>query len=144
MDSGQAMVEFMLVITFIVVVFVSVIQMVLLMYAYNTLADAAKEGVRYAIVHGTKNSNCSGPSTSAICTTSDTVAANVKTAVFDFAAVSAQSISKNTDITVTYPEACSNPGCLVRVEIHHQYTPLFGLRWPSVTINAAADGRIMN
>ena len=57
------MVEFALVIVFVFIVFISMLQMILLMYAYNTLADAAKEGIRYAIVHGTGNTNCSGPGT---------------------------------------------------------------------------------
>ena len=52
-QSGQAMVEFMLTIVIVFIVFVSMLQMIMLMYAYNTLADAAKEGVRYAVVHGT-------------------------------------------------------------------------------------------
>src|SRR5690349_14387137 len=60
-DSGQAMVEFALTIVLVFIVFVSALQMILLMSAYNTLADAAKEGMRYAIVHGTGNTNCSGP-----------------------------------------------------------------------------------
>src|SRR5262250_2897049 len=60
-EGGQAMVEFILVIVFVFLLFVSALQMILLMSSYNTVADAAKEGVRYAIVHGTGNSNCSGP-----------------------------------------------------------------------------------
>src|SRR5215470_6954596 len=60
-QSGQAMVEFALVVTFVFLLFVAAMQMILLMHAYNTLADAAKEGVRYAIVHGTQNTGCSGP-----------------------------------------------------------------------------------
>jgi Flp pilus assembly protein TadG len=31
-------------------------------YTYSVLGNAAREGVRYAIVHGTDNSSCSGPS----------------------------------------------------------------------------------
>ena len=46
------MVEFLLVMLFIFILFVSMIQMIMFMHAYSTLADAAKEGVRYAIVHG--------------------------------------------------------------------------------------------
>ncbi len=62
-ESGQAMVEFMLVITVVFILFVSMLQTMILMHSYNTLADAAKEGVRYAIVHGTglTAANCSGP-----------------------------------------------------------------------------------
>ena len=40
--------------------------------------------------------------------------------------------------------ACSAPGCLVRVTVSHTYTPFFGLPWPTFTLYAAADGRVMN
>jgi len=143
------MVEFALVIVFVFLVFVSMIQMIMLMYAYNTLADAAKEGVRYAIVHGTGNTNCSGPGTTGV-TCSDTTGANVVSAVTNFAGLSFQNI-QTSDVTVTYnpnsangPSACNVPGCMVGVTVSHTYTPLFGLGWPNFTLNAAADGRIMN
>src|SRR6266566_1317511 len=60
-ENGQALVEFALTIMFIFLLFVGMLEIIFLMYAYNTLADAAKEGVRYAIVHGTGNTSCSGP-----------------------------------------------------------------------------------
>lgn len=161
-EHGQAMVEFMLVIIVLFLLFASVVQVMLLMYAYSTLADAAKEGVRYAIVHGTGNSSCSGPSTSTICPTSDTTAANVKAAVLNFgcgscatsanalAGISFQSVGAS-DVTVDYNpnnanglNPCSLPTCMVRVTVSHAYSPFFGLPWPTVTLNAAADGRIMN
>ncbi len=86
-QAGQAMVEFMLVTIFLLVLFVSILQMILLMHAYNTLADAAKEGIRYQVVHGTGNSNCSGPGTTGppAVTCSDTTGSNVKTVVTNFA-----------------------------------------------------------
>ena len=144
------MVEFMLVIFLLLIVFVSILQMILFMHAYNTLADAAKEGVRYAIVHGTQNINCSGPLSSTICTTPDTSPyANVQAAVTNFAAVSFQNITAS-NVSVAYGPRiagganCNNPGCSVRVTVSHAYNPLFGLGWPSFTIYAAAAGRIMN
>jgi Flp pilus assembly protein TadG len=146
--AGQSIVEFMLVAVFLVLLFVSILQMILLMYAYRTLADAAKEGVRYAIVHGTGNTNCSGPGTTGV-TCSDTAGANVKTAVKNFAGLSFQNIL-DSDVTVDYNPnsangaACNVPGCLVRVTVSHTYQPFFGLSWPAFTLNAAADGRIMN
>jgi len=183
-DAGQAMVEFALVVTFIFLVFVGILQMVLLMYTYNTLADAAKEGMRYAVVHGTGlgATGCSGPGTVASVTpavtcTSDPSGTNVVTAVFGgttcyptcgLAGLSFQSISTTnnacspssgsnvSEIDVCYDPgsansnntalggACSQPGCLVRVTVAHTYRPLFGLGWPSFTLYAAADGRIMN
>ena len=146
------MVEFAFVVVFLFVLFVSILQTILLMHVYNTLADAAKEGVRYAIVHGTGNSACSGPglpSATPPVSCSDTSGANVKTAVTNFAAVSFQNV-RASDVTVDYNPnsangaACNVPGCLVRVTVSHIYAPLFGLGWASFTLNAAADGRIMN
>jgi hypothetical protein len=151
------LVEFALVIAFVFLVFVAMLQMILLMSAYNTLADAAKEGVRYAIVHGTGNSNCSGPgdptSNPTITCGDPTGSINVKPVVTNFAGLSFQNV---TNVTIDYDPSgantasprynapCSAPGCMVRITVNHVYTPLFGFGWPSVTINAAASGRIMN
>ena len=158
-QSGQSLVEFSLVIGFVMLVFVSMIQMILLMYAYSTLANAAKEGARYAVVHGTGNSpsGCSGPGKSSppaqTCSPGGTT--SVVTAVLNFGALSFQNIN-SSNVTVDYDPnsansnnpnfggACSAPGCLVRVTVTHVYTPLFGLGWPNFTLYAAADGRIMN
>jgi Flp pilus assembly protein TadG len=157
-QAGQAMVEFALVIFFVFILFVSALQMILLMHAYNTLADAAKEGVRYAIVRGSGNSLCSGPgnpNANPVVTCTDATGANVQTTVVNFAALSFQNV-RTSEVTVDYDPnsansapgafgaACSAPGCLVRVTVAHTYSPFFGLRWPNFTLRAAADGRIMN
>jgi hypothetical protein len=146
------MVEFALVTVFLFVLFVSILQMILLMYAYTTLANSAKEGIRYAIVHGTGNTKCSGPGTTgppAVTCPDANGSIYVIPAVTNFAALSFQNIA-SSDVTVDYNpngangSLCNVPGCLVRVSVSHTYTPLFGLSWPSFTLNAAADGRIMN
>ena len=141
----------MLAITFLFIVFLGIIQTVLLMYAYTTFANSAKEGIRYAIVHGTGNTNCTGPGTTGppAVTCKDTTGANVQAAVVNFAALSFQNV-QTSNVTVDYNPnsangtACNVPGCLVRVTVHYQYLPMFGFSWPSFTLYAAADGRIMN
>src|SRR6266851_9092714 len=66
---GQASVEFALVIVLLMIMVLSMLELILLMHTYNTLADSAKEGVRYAEVHGSRNSIPSPSScTSASCT----------------------------------------------------------------------------
>lgn len=165
-NRGQAMVEFTFVIVFVFLLFVGILQMILLMHAYNTLADAAKEGIRYAIVHGTENSNCSGPGNPnvnpVIPCTADPSGRNVITTVLNFGGLSFQNLNADTDVSVSYnPQdqngtcangkngscsgsGCSVPGCMVRVTVSHKYAPLFGLGWPTFTLNAAANGRIIN
>jgi hypothetical protein len=149
-ERGQSLVEFALTILFIFLLFVGMLEMIFLMYAYNTLADSAKEGVRYAIVHGTGNTICSGPGLPSgtppiVCP--DLTGLNVKNVVNNFAGLSMQS---GSTVTVDYNPSnangvlCNVPGCMVQVRVSQTYQPLFGLGWPSVTLYAAADGRIMN
>src|SRR5712691_2311162 len=60
-QAGQAAVEFALIIVFLVVFLLSFIEITALLYTYSVLADSAKEGVRYGVVHGTLSSACNGP-----------------------------------------------------------------------------------
>src|SRR5438067_10738213 len=101
-DAGQAMVEFLLTVVFLTLLMVSVLEMAGFIYTYSVLANAAKEGVRYAIVHGASNSSPSGPTTAVAtssppCTSSNTrpttEITNVQSRVRDFAAFSLHKIS---------------------------------------------------
>src|SRR6266496_1476085 len=60
-DRGQATIEFAFVFIVLIIMVVSIVEMIFFMSTYNVLADAAKEGVRYAIVHGYNNSYPVGP-----------------------------------------------------------------------------------
>ena len=52
-EKGQTLVEFALSIVLVMLLIVGSIELIVTVYTYSVLADAAKEGVRYAIVHGT-------------------------------------------------------------------------------------------
>lgn len=138
-EAGQATVEFALIIIFLVIFLVSFLELVTLLYTYSVLADSAKEGVRYGIVHGTLSSTCNGPGATGI--TCDTSAAGVSAAVNAYASYSLHSTAAMT-VTPSYPDASSTPSSRVRVVVSYPYQPFFGLGWPSVTVNAAAEGRI--
>src|SRR6266403_88319 len=120
-QRGQALVEFALTILFIFLLFIGMLEMIFLMYAYNTIANAAKEGVRYAIVHGTGNTQCSGPglplgSPPIVCP--DLTGAKVQTVVTNFAGLSMQS---GSTVVVDYNPnnanvaPCNVAGCMVQV-----------------------------
>jgi TadE-like protein len=140
-SGGQALVEFSLVFLFLAFFILGVLELVVFVYTYTALADSAKEGVRYAIVHGTLSSNCSGPGASGV-TCPDTAAANVQTAATTYARYSMHDTSAMT-ITPTYPDGSSAAPSRVRVVVTYPYQPFFGLGWPTVTVRAAAEGRIM-
>jgi hypothetical protein len=50
-------------------------------------------------------------------------------------------------VTVTYPDSANAPANKppnrVRVVVSYPYDAFFGLGWPTLTLNAAAEGRIM-
>jgi Flp pilus assembly protein TadG len=140
-SRGQAQMEFVLSILFVMLFTFGMLEMVLLVYTYNVLADSAKEGVRYAIVHGTDNATCSGPGGGGVSCT-DSSGANVTARVQQYAQYSFHSTSSMT-IAVSYPDSSSAPPSRVQVHISYPYQPFFGLGWPTVTVNAAAAGRIM-
>jgi len=149
-ERGQAVVEFALVIGFLVILVVSILEMSLFLYNYAWLTDAAKEGVRYAIVHGSSGSNPAGPS-GASGTSSSWSACNSSTsasgitsvisAVKTYKAASAHDIS-SMNVYVCYPDGNNNPGSGVQVNVSYPYTPLFLTNWATVTISATSVGRI--
>jgi Flp pilus assembly protein TadG len=152
-QSGQALVEFAFVFMFWVIMVISILEMVLFLHTYNVLADSAKEGVRYAIVHGTNNSIPCGPVT---CTDVTGPPAPAGTTpgygtgygvVRTFAQYSLHSTASMT-VAINYPGGDATPANKtpnrVQVVVAYPYQPIFGLGWPTFTVNAAAEGRIMN
>ncbi len=61
-------------------------------YTYSVLNNAAREGVRYAIAHGTDSSTCSGPSTGC----SDSTGASVTNVVKGYGKVSFHDLTSMT------------------------------------------------
>ncbi len=159
-SAGQAAVEFLLVTIFIMLLIVGMIELIMLIYSYSVIADAAKEGVRYAIVHGNSGGLPSGPvcgGTPDACVDISGPAAPAGTVpgygsgygvVRTYAQYSLHEVSAaNMTVTVTYPDTANAPANKppnrVRVEVSYPYHPIFGLGWPTVTVYAAAEGRIM-
>jgi Flp pilus assembly protein TadG len=139
--AGQAAVEFVL--TFFAILFLIfwTFELIMLLYSYNVFADAAKEGVRYAIVHGAGNSASSGPSTGTAsdCTTNMSAVQNV---VKTYAKTSFHDISGMT-VTVCYLDGTNQSPNRVRVTASYPYVPYIRLGWAPPTIHAAAEGRIV-
>ncbi len=142
-EKGQAQVEFALTVVFVMVLILSAIELTVMIYTYSVLADAAKEGVRYAIVHGTGvgASTCSGPGGGGV-TCTDSGAANVTAVVSKYTSLSFHDSTAMT-VTPTYPDASSVAPNRVRVTVKYGYQPIFGLGWPTMNVYAAAEGRIV-
>ena len=84
-ESGQSLIEFALMFTSFMFLMAGIFDFSRGIFYYNSLAEAARAGVRYAIVHGENGSPSAGPCTSgASCSCADGSAPNataIRTAV---------------------------------------------------------------
>jgi len=143
---GQAQVEFILTIVFVLVLIFGIFELFMLIYTTNVLADAAKEGVRYAVVHGSNTTNPGTASTGTCSANSgSSTPSSVVGQVCNFAALSFHDVSGMT-VTVTYPDGGTSNAApnRVQVQVSYAYAPFMALGWEAAVINlgAAAEGRI--
>lgn len=113
-DGGQSLIEFALVLPVFLLVALGLIDLSRAVWQENTLAYAAREGTRYAIVHGTGGSPVAFPGSHQ----------EVKDVVRS-AAVGVP----NVDVVVTWPDLrgptpCYERGCRVQVEASAPFVPL--------------------
>jgi Flp pilus assembly protein TadG len=138
-ESGNSLLEFSLSVWLLVVVTFLIFEFCMTVYTYSVLGDAAREGVRYAIVHGTDSGNCSGPGSGC----GDSTGSNVIAVVNGFAAVSFHDTSGMT-VTPSWPDGTSTPASRVLVTITYPYIPYVqvpGFNAP--TMQVTAEGRIV-
>lgn len=138
-ETGSMLIEFSLSIWVVFLVTFLIFEFCMTIYTYSVLSNAAREGVRYAIVHGTDSSLCSGPSTGC----SDSTGSNVTSQVNNYASVSFHDLSAMT-VTPSWPDGASTPNSRVLVTISYSYIPyltLPGFTAPQMQITA--EGRIV-
>ena len=112
----------MMIIIFAVVFWV--FEMGQLMYTYVVLADAANEGVRYAIVHSGADPT------------------GTQTKVKSFAATSMHNIS-SISVTVSAPDTTYDPPNRVRVKVSYTYIPTLYIFSTAPTLTTYAEGRMV-
>ena len=138
---GAGQIEFILSILTILFLIFAMWETIMIVYTMNVISDAAKEGVRYAIVHGGGKIDCSGPNPSADCTNPDPAGTRVSDVVKDYARFSLHDTSA-INVTVTYPDSISDSPGRVRVEVAYTFVPYTALNLRP-TLRAAAEGRIV-
>jgi Flp pilus assembly protein TadG len=137
--SGQTLVEFSLVAFLTVLVFLFVVETARMLLVYAAVANAAREGVRYAIVHGSTRStgsaqnDASGPSANP---------AQVLTVVKNFAGIAPLTTSLLV-VNVTYPGSSNAPGQTVDVSVVYPYNPFITYFPATVRLGSAAQGVIL-
>lgn len=140
-EEGQANVEFVLsLMGFLFVIFCSW-ELLMAMYTVSVLGDAAKEGVRYAIVNGSTppHIQCSNASGGTSCSTDPF---NVKGRVLDYAKASGHDISALT-VNVSYPDGTNDVPNRVIVNVTYTYVPYISLSFFHPTVTTSSEGRIV-
>jgi Flp pilus assembly protein TadG len=124
-NDGATQVEFAFVVIVLIMVLLGVVEMGRMILVYNAIADAAKAGTRYAMVHGVDRtgSGADGPSSSSSYSQVQTVAQN-------YAAAGLLN-SSNVTVSVSYPNHTASipgnyPGDPVDVTVSYTYDPLVG------------------
>ncbi|MGH7168987.1 MAG: TadE/TadG family type IV pilus assembly protein [Gemmataceae bacterium] len=137
-EGGTALLETMVSLLTVVTLAFGLFELCLLTYTAVVLNYAAEQGVRYAILHGTDSSNCSGPDSS--CT--DKSYANVKSAVTSAASASMHDLSAMT-INVTYGSGTAKPGNPVKVTLSYNYVPIVSIFSLTNAMTFSSEGEIL-
>lgn len=137
-EDGSLLIETALALLVVLPAVLWMFELCMLSYTYSVLGDSVREGVRYAIVHGTDNSNCSGPSNGC----GDSAGANVVAVVKTSAAYSFHNLA-NMTIQVNYPDANCSPPARVDVTVNYTYVPYFQLPGIVHALHLSAQGRII-
>ena len=133
-QRGAIQVEFALSALMIVLLVFWIFEMVMVVYTYSVLSDAAKEGVRYAVVRGSDVATAQQSSPSAT--------AGLVAAVNDYAKLSLHDVSAIT-ITPDWPDGDNATNHRVKVTVTYAYKPYINLPFTSPTITTIAEGRIV-
>ena len=137
--NGQTIIEFSVVVLMTVIMLLFVVEMGRMVLVYTTVANAARAGVRYAIVHGNSRTvgtgltNASGPASNP---------AQVLTVVTDFATAGLITPTLLV-INVTYPSGSNAPGQAVNITVVYPYNPLTTYFSKTVRLGSAAQGVIV-
>ena len=146
-QRGATMVEFSLTIITVVFTFFLLFEFCLWIYCYNVMADAAKAGVRYAIVHGSglETASQSGPSTGSVLTTCTTSSTNVDSVVNEVKKWAKFSIYPTASISVTvcYMDGTNKAPNRVQIKVSNPTTTFFSSLWLTPPVTATAQGRIV-
>ena len=140
-ECGSSSVEFSLIAVMFVMLLLGVIEMGRMILVYTTIAQAAKAGARYAIVHGgfRTGTGASGPSGPGNTTQIETVVQNFASAG------SVDTANPPLTTAVTYPICGTNqPGCPVQVTVTYAFTPMLGYfnSMLSMTLSSTSEGVI--
>lgn len=117
-------------------------EMCMFCHTVAVLQYASRQGVQYAMTHGTDAPNCSGPGGSVHRSCPDVAGANVTAVVMAVAGSSGHSLSTG-QIQLIWANNTNNPGNPVTVQVQYPYKTYSHVPFPALTINGTATGQIV-
>ena len=108
------------------------------MHLSHVPANAAREGVRYAMVHG--STRATGSAQNDACGPSANPP-QVLTVVNNFAGIAPLTISRLI-VSITYPGSSNAPGQIVNVSVVYPYDPLITYFPLNIRLGSASQGVI--
>ncbi|TAK02453.1 MAG: pilus assembly protein [Chloroflexota bacterium] len=149
--AGQALTEFALVIPIFLLVLYGIIEFGRYVYTVQVLNNAAREGARYAIVHGAKSVNPSGPMPGDLVfgvptNPVDPMGDNVKDAVRNIAVGVINTIdfpAQTCPFSAPFPtnpcwDTSNQRGEKVTVVVRTTFTLLLPLPMPAITVEGSS------
>lgn len=137
-DEGSAQIEFALMALGFVMLLMGVFELGRMVLVYNTLANAAKVGTRYAIVHGgdRTGSGADGPS-------GPGGYSQIQTVVQNYASAGLLDTTK-LNVAVNYPTSSNQAGSPVQVTVSYTYDPWISYfnSQLSVSLGSTSEGVI--
>ena len=120
-SRGQVAVEFALVGIVLFMMVIASVEAGRAVWHYNTLAQATREGTRYAIVHGAKSSDPSGPGSAHFTSP-------------DYDSKVAETVTRNAPgldpdhltIEAEWPDGAAAIGDRVKVTTNYEFEPIIG------------------
>jgi Flp pilus assembly protein TadG len=136
--AGQTLVEFSMVTFLTVIMLLAIVEISRMVLVYTTVANSARAGARYAVVHGSNRtgSGADGPSGPA------NNPAQVVTVIKNFASAGLLT-TNNLIITVNYPGASNLPGQLLSVTVIYPYDPFTSYFPLRVRLGSTTQGVIL-
>jgi Flp pilus assembly protein TadG len=141
-NRGSNVIETALAMLIVTPMLICLFEICMFCYTMATLQYASRQGVQYAMTHGTNAPNCSGPGGSVHSSCPDVVGANVTAVVMAVAGSSGHTLSSG-QIQLIWANNTNNPGNPVTVRVQYPYKTYSHVPFPALTINGTATGQIV-
>jgi Flp pilus assembly protein TadG len=138
-QDGQATLEMLISLMVVFSLVFWLFELCMFTYTCSVLNDAVQQGVRYATMHGTHSSICSGPDTAC---TDHSPYTNVQAVVTAAASAALHDMSAMT-VTVSYANSTAASGNPVTVRAAYTYVPYLNLPGLANTLTFTAQGEIL-